>query len=275
MIQDIDIDAYLARIDYDGPRTPTLQTLCSLHERHPAVIVFEAIDVLLDRGVDLTPAVVDAKLIAAGRGGYCFEHNGLFKRALTALGFEVETFTARVVWMRTAEAPPTSFSHMALRVTIDGQPWLADVGFGGCVPTSPLRFDTDEPQNTVHETFRLVTKGTNKLLQAQIDERWEPVYELSTEPRVDADIEQANWFTSTHPGSKFRQSLIVARSTPEARYALLNNRFTVRRPGGGMERRTLNADEIEQVLAKTFGLPVESEWRSVIETAVAVDAAPN
>ena len=67
----IDLDAYLARIGYDGPRTPTLETLRALHALHPAAIPFEAIDVLLDRGIDLDPAVVDAKLIGAGRGGYC------------------------------------------------------------------------------------------------------------------------------------------------------------------------------------------------------------
>ncbi|MDZ4318640.1 MAG: arylamine N-acetyltransferase, partial [Phenylobacterium sp.] len=49
----IDLDAYFARIGYGGPRTPTLETLRALHLLHPAAIPFEAIDVLLDRGIDL------------------------------------------------------------------------------------------------------------------------------------------------------------------------------------------------------------------------------
>ena len=102
----IDLDAYFARIGYDGPRTPTLETLRALHLLHPAAIAFEAIDVLLDRGIDLDPAAVDAKLITAGRGGYCYEQNGLFKRVLTALGFEVEGLIARVQWGAPAETPP-------------------------------------------------------------------------------------------------------------------------------------------------------------------------
>lgn len=271
----IDIDAYLARLGYDGPRSPTLDTLRSLHERHPAAIAFEAIDVLLDRGIDLTPTAVDAKLITARRGGYCFEQNGLFKRALTALGFEVETFTARVLWTRPTGAPTPAFSHMVLRVTVDGQPWLADVGFGGLVLTSPLRFDTDQPQDTAHETFRLVVSGANVLLQATIDDQWQPLYRLSMEPRVQADIEQANWFTSTHPDSKFRRDLIVARATPEARYTLLNNRFGVRNPDGRLDRHVLDANEIEEALTQVFDLPVEPEWRRVIENAATVDAARN
>lgn len=275
MTPDIDIDAYLARIGFDGPRTATQDTLRSLHRLHPAAIVFEAIDVLLDRGIDLSPAAVDAKLISARRGGYCFEQNGLFQRALTALGFEVEAFTARVRWMQPAGAPTPGFSHMVLRVSLNGQQWLADVGFGGCVMTSPLRFDTGESQDTAHETFRLVPAGGNILLEASIDEQWQPVYELSTEPRVQADIEQANWFTSTHPESRFRRNLIAARTLPEARYTLLNNRFGVRSPDGRVERLFLDADEIEETLARVFELPVEPEWRPVIEAAAAAETQVN
>ena len=67
-----------------------LDTLRALTELHPAAIPFEAIDVFLRRPVDLSPAAIQAKLIDGGRGGYCFEQNGLLKRVLGALGFAVE-----------------------------------------------------------------------------------------------------------------------------------------------------------------------------------------
>lgn len=270
MSQDIDLDAYLARIGYDGECAPTLHTLRELHRHHPAALVFEAIDVLLDRGVDLSPAAVDAKLISAGRGGYCFEHNGLFKRVLEALGYEVESLAARVHWMRPVDAPLAAFSHMALRVRVDGEPWLVDVGFGGCVMDAPLRLGVREPQATGHEDFRLVPTTHGILLQADLAGEWAPVYELSNEPRVDADFEQANWFTSTHPDSPFRRNLMVARTTPEARCTLLNSRLTVRRPDGWTDQRVLNADQIEDALARTFSLPVEPAWREVIDRAAAL-----
>lgn len=270
---EIDLDAYLRRIGYDGPRTPTLETLRALHELHPAAIAFEAIDVLLERGIDITPAAVDAKLIAAGRGGYCFEQNSLFKRALAALGFEVEGLAARVRWMQPPDAPPPTLSHMALRVTVDGRPWLVDVGFGGCVLTEPLLFDTTEPQATRHETFRLVPDDRHIRLLGLLDGEWTPIYDLSPEPRLDVDYEPSNWFTATHPKSLFRHNLMVARTTPDARYALLNNRLTVRRPDGNTDRRFLDADGIESALAETFRLPVEPDWRGVIERAAAVETA--
>jgi N-hydroxyarylamine O-acetyltransferase len=79
----------------------------------------------------------------------------------------------------------------------------------------------------------------------------------------------ANYYTSTYPQSHFRHDLIVARTTPEARHALLRNRLTIRRADGGSERRFLSADEIERALAEVFRLPVTPDWRPVIERAAA------
>ena len=155
----VDLDAYCERIGYRGPRTPTLGTLRALQAAHVAAIPFEAVDVLLGRDVDISPAAVDAKLIGKRRGGYCYEQNGLFKRVLRAVGFRVEGLLARVRWQSPEDAPPTPRTHMALRVEADGAPWLADVGFGAAVPTAPLRMDTAEPQPTPQEPFRLLPSG--------------------------------------------------------------------------------------------------------------------
>lgn len=92
----VDLDAYCARIGYSGSRVPTLETLRALHEAHIASIPFEALNALLDREIDISPSAVDAKLIGARRGGYCFEHNALFKRVLQTIGFDVEGLIARV-----------------------------------------------------------------------------------------------------------------------------------------------------------------------------------
>jgi N-hydroxyarylamine O-acetyltransferase len=216
------LDVYCARIGYRGPRTPTLETLRALHELHPAAIAFEAFDVLLDRGIDLSPAAIDAKLIGAGRGGYCFEHNRLFKRVMAAISFEVEGLSARVRWMRPVGTPPLQRTHMALQVTADGERWLVDVGFGGCVPTAPQHMERGDPQPTAHETFRIVGEGGSRVVEALRGEAWLPLYELLPEPQLDIDYELANWFTASDAGSPLRRNLIVARATLQARDALLD-----------------------------------------------------
>ena len=263
----VDLQAYCARIGYAGPLAPTLAVLEALHERHPAAIVFEAIDVLLGRGIDLAPAAVDGKLIAGRRGGYCFEQNGLFRRVLETVGFEVRGLAARVRWLHPPQHPPMARTHMALQVTLDGIDWLVDVGFGGCVLSEPLRLDTTAPQPTRHDVFRVIPFGGSRLVQVGRKGRWLPLYELSLEPHFQGDYEAANWFTSTHPASPFRQGLRVARTTPEARHALMADRYTLRRPDGRDERRILDADGIAAVLEEVFDLPVEPSWRPLFEQA--------
>lgn len=269
-----DLDAYCARIGYSGPRTATLETLRALLSLHPVAIAFENIDVLLGRGIDISPAAVDAKLVARRRGGYCYEQNGLLRRALLAIGFTVEGLAARVRWMAPPDAPPRPRTHMVLRVILDGRPWLADVGFGGCTPTAPLRMDIEDSQRTNLESFRLHCNGRDLALEAQIGETWEPLYDVSQEPMLDVDYELGNWFVSANPASHFTQMLTVSRATSECRYNLINDRLTIRDRDGGVARQMLDADGILRTLADTFLLPVESAWRPVAERAAMFPTAP-
>lgn len=265
----IDLDAYFARIGYVGPREPTLAVLRALHALHPAAIPFEAIDCLLDRGVDISPQAVDAKLIHARRGGYCFEHNGLFRRVLEALGFEVEGLAARVRWNMAPDVPAQPRTHMVLRAAAEGESWLVDVGFGGCVLSAPLRFEPGPEQTTDHDRYRLTPVGGDLRLEVLREPGWVPAYDVSPSPCAPRDYEMANWFTSTHPTSHFRHNLLAARTTPEARFGLLFNQLTVRPLSGPVEKTVLDADGIEAALREVFGLPVEPSWRPVIEAAAA------
>ena len=256
----IDLDRYLARIGYTGKARADLGTLRALTELHPAAIPFEAVDVLLGRPVDLGPGAIQAKLIDGGRGGYCFEQNGLLKRVLEALGFTVEGLIARVLWMLPADSPLMPLTHMALRVTIDGERWLADVGFGACVAGAPLRWDAiGIEQPTRHETFRLTHRGAWTLIEAQLPDGWHPLYMLSPEPAVDSDYVAANWYTSTHPMSGFRRELRVACTAPDRRTTLMNNRLTIRHAAGGVDRRFLSEQEIADALVSIFGLRLDAE----------------
>lgn len=261
------LDAYLNRINFIASPRPDLATLTAFHSLHPAAIPFENIDVLLGRGVDISPSAVAAKLVGRRRGGYCFEQNTLFMHVLMAVGFRVEPLIARVKWMSDTNAPPPPRSHMALRVEIDDNWWLADVGFGGLVLTDPLRLEPDTVQQTQHERFRLVQIFGGYRLEAMINDTWSPVYELSDEIQHPVDYEVANWYTSTYPGSKFRRDLMVAKATPEARYKLLNNRLSILGRDGAVTKETLTASQLKRHLNETFCLAVDDQWHAVIEHA--------
>ncbi|MDW5377203.1 arylamine N-acetyltransferase [Halomonas sp. HP20-15] len=265
----VDLEAYCARIGYTGDLGPTLETLRELQAHHVAAIPFENLDVLLGREIGLAPQAIDTKLIVERRGGYCFEQSGLFKRVLEAIGFEVVGLLARVQWMSMPESPPSPRTHMALRVIVDGRPWLADVGFGGNVPAAPLAMDTDLPQPTPHGTYRLVPIGQELQLQLRLEQAWVALYQLSPQPQLAVDYELPNWYTATHPSSHFRHQLSVALTTTEARYMLKNARLTVRLTNGEETQRWLGLDELGATLGKTFGLPVSADWSAVLERAVA------
>src|SRR3712207_5841275 len=85
----LDLDAYLRRIGCRGPRPgPDLHALRAIHALHVDAIPFENLSPLLGMEVALDCAALQEKLLAAGRGGWCFEHNTLLQHALTSLGFK-------------------------------------------------------------------------------------------------------------------------------------------------------------------------------------------
>jgi N-hydroxyarylamine O-acetyltransferase len=154
-----DLAAYFSRIGYRGPRTPTVEVLHALTAAHAQTIPFENLDVLLGRGIDLAPEAVFDKLVRRRRGGYCFEHNGLFFDVLTALGFAVRPLSARGrILPPQGQIPPRT--HMLLEVHIGGERWLTDVGVGALSLTSAIRFAIDEEQHTPHEPRRIVREAT-------------------------------------------------------------------------------------------------------------------
>src|SRR5690606_16267355 len=82
-----DPEAYLARLAIDAPK-PGADGLAALQEAQLSAIAFENLDPLTGRVPDLDPQALADKLLARRRGGYCFELNSLFGRALSAFGFK-------------------------------------------------------------------------------------------------------------------------------------------------------------------------------------------
>src|SRR5262245_13622538 len=112
MAQDgFDLDAYLGRIGYAGPRARSLPVLREIVAAHAAAIAFENIDVLLRRGVQIDLASIERKLVKGGRGGYCFEQNTLLEAGLRALGFSLDTLVARVIRGLPESHPGTPQAH--------------------------------------------------------------------------------------------------------------------------------------------------------------------
>lgn len=266
----LDLKSYLKRIKYDGPQgvPTTLETLRSIQRCHSCAIPFENLDVLLGVPIRLGINQVEQKLIGDKRGGYCFEQNNLMFGVLRELGFEVEALSGRVRFSQARdEIPPRT--HLFARVMLDGVPWLVDVGVGGLTPTAPIRMDTDEPQPTMHDTRRIVQgepcNGLPRWFhQVQIDGEWFDIYQFTGEHMPMIDWEVSNWWTSTNPESKFRQSIMAAIADPDGSRHTLSNRVYTHRKAGETITETYIESSIElfDILSTPFGidLPGDTEF---------------
>ncbi|HXT80627.1 MAG TPA: arylamine N-acetyltransferase [Acetobacteraceae bacterium] len=263
-----DLDAYLARIGYAGPRTPCWTVLASVIGCHTATIPFENIEVFLRRPVPLDVAALQRKMVWGRRGGYCYEHNILLLAALRAMGFDAEGLLARVLRGFAADAD-TPRTHMLLRVSLPEGLFLADSGFGNQTPTAPLAFGTEQAQPTLHEWFRLLPMQDECLLQARLGEAWENVYRLSTQRTAPIDYEVANWFVSTRPGGLFVDNLVIARQGPGRRVTLFNGRLTVRDMQGDIDQQMITEEgPLTAALADYFGLTLASTDIAALATAM-------
>ena len=250
-----DLDAYFTRIAYAGPRSAGLAVLRAIHALHPAAIPFENLDPLLGRPVPLGLDALQAKMVGHRRGGYCFEHNTLFRAVLETLGFRVTTLVARVLWMRAPDAPLPPRSHMLLGIDLAEGPYIADVGFGGNLVAAPLALTPDAAQQTPGGVLRLRQEAGLFTLQRGEQAGWRDVYCFTLEPQVPADIEAANWFTSTHPQSRFRNNLVVQLLTPLCRTALLNRRLVHRHVDGRTDEAWLDGPaDLARALSQEFAL---------------------
>ncbi|ALJ00967.1 arylamine N-acetyltransferase family protein [Rufibacter tibetensis] len=252
----IQLDRYLARIGYSGDLSPTLQTLQNLVYQHVISIPFENFNPLLKQPVLLDIDSLQRKMVEDTRGGYCFEQNTLFSQALQELGFKVKEIAARVLW-NVPLGVTTARVHMLLLVTIEDEDYIVDVGFGGLTLTAPLRLQERAGQKTSHETFRNLPVESEFVLQAHIQNDWKPLYRFSLQEQFSADFEVYNWFTSTHPRSPFVTGLMLAKTTPTARFGLRNNELSKHLPSGTTEKQFLTSPEqIKTVIAEVFQLQI-------------------
>ncbi|MCW7461426.1 arylamine N-acetyltransferase family protein [Leptospira limi] len=259
------IEAYLNRIGYQGPHNPTLELLHNITLAHVRSIPFENLDILLGKSINISLDAVIEKLINQKRGGYCFEQNGLLLYVLQILGFQVTPISARVRLDRPRDFTPPR-THVFLKVELSGTTWFTDVGVGGVSLTSAIQFLQDTEQITNHETRRIVSEGNRYFHQVLFPNGWVDVCEFTLEEMPEIDRELANWYTSNHPKSHFKDRLIVARAGEDGkRITLVNREFSERDKNGYAHKSVINSPkELIHVLKEKFNLsfPIDTEFQS-------------
>lgn len=153
----VDTQRYLQHIGFTGAARPDLPTLQQLHHRHMLSVPFENLSIIYHQGIRLAPEALFSKVVERNRGGFCYELNTLFALLLREIGFRVSFISGEIRARVGHFGPP--YDHLALRVDLEDQAWLVDVGFGDSFLT-PLKIVVAEPQpqasGTFHRTGRRV-----------------------------------------------------------------------------------------------------------------------
>ncbi|MDM8192094.1 arylamine N-acetyltransferase [Pseudomonas koreensis] len=263
---------YLQRLGFDAPPPPTLQTLRQMQLRHTAEFVFENLATVSGVPVLIDLDSIESKVLRQGRGGYCYELNHLFYALLLELGFEARGISGRVV-MNQPEGSWTARTHRLSLVTIEDTRYIADVGFGGMVPTAPLLLDSEDEQPTPHEPYCIEKLIDGYLLRAKVAGEWRPMYLFDLQRQEHIDYTVGNWYVSTHPDSPFAQRLMVARTGDGWRKTLNNGSFAIHHMGADSERREVaDIDELMKLLRREFDLQVPDSPR--VRQALARVIAP-
>jgi N-hydroxyarylamine O-acetyltransferase len=250
----MDLAAYLRRIGYRGPRNATRAVLADVVQCHVGRIPFENIDAFLGRRISLDPAVVEHKLVASARGGWCFEQNLLLGNALREMGFAVTDLAARVMWNRPAGVA-TARTHRLLLVRIEGRQYLVDAGFGGQMLTGVLDMEVEAAQATPHEPFRLRHVQGYRVMESLIRGEWLPLYRFEMQPQLPIDFEAANFQLVHDPASHFTQRLIISLASPQGRHVLVDNELAIHAIDGGTRREVIkDSPALLAVLRDVFGI---------------------
>ncbi|WP_174279762.1 arylamine N-acetyltransferase family protein [Sphingomonas bacterium] len=252
-----DLPAYLARLRLSARPTRDAAGLQALHRAHRLAIPFENLDLGLGRPIAIDPAAAFAKLVGRPRGGYCFEHHRVFADALAALGFSARPLLARV--LLGAAAPPP-LTHVLSLVRMDGQDWIADPGFGdGYTPPMPLA-EGEEATATDGARFALTREGADWTLWRDGDgDDPRPQYRFTLASVEDADLEQGNWWASTHPTSRFTRHRIASIVLPHG-FARLTDRHYRRQVGVEISEGEIADPRVYRMrLSLLFGIDLTAE----------------
>lgn len=200
----MNVDLYLQKLHVNAQK-PSLEFLNELIAAHQKLISFNNLAVFFNPGkileLDLLPLF--EKVIVRGEGGYCFENNKIFYHLLLGLGFQVEAKLGRVIYDREGDLPRT---HRTTIVTLDHVKYLADVGFGKDAPPHAIPLEGEKvglhQVIKTHDLYQLVLHKKESLFK---------LYTFDDGHYQESDYMVGNYYTNTHPASKFTKEVIIVR----------------------------------------------------------------
>lgn len=253
----MDTASYLARIGCAQPHAPDVEALRTLQLAHLQTVPFENLDIHAGVPIVLDDTSLTAKIVVRRRGGICYELNGAFAWLLRALGFDVTIVSANVHAGAGAWTP--DFDHMALVVTIDGQRYLVDVGFGDSCRV-PLALAQPGRQHDGVQDYAMAEEGgwytLSKAHLADPELPMQPSFRFDLTPRTFEEFVPRCHFHQTSQASHFRRKTVCSRASAGGRITLTGTELVCTK--GTARSVTPLADRfaVNNALADSFGIAV-------------------
>ncbi len=248
------LERYLARIGLDASLPPTIDSLYRLQRAHALSVPFENLDVQLGVPLDTDVRAAYDKIVERGRGGWCYEQNGLFGWALDALGFSVTRVAAAV--MRHERGSVADANHLCLLVSMADERetiYLADVGFGGSL-VEPLPLEEGSRRQPPYDVG--LTRIDDGWRFVENDGGGEFSFDFVAKAGSEAELSARCRFLQTSPDSSFVRSLVAQRRFADS-HLTLRGRVLTRVSDDAVKRCTLeSADDLVTTLYENFGLDV-------------------
>ena len=245
---------YFERIGYKDTPEVSLECLKKLVLGHLHHIPFEDLDVFHGRKEpSLETDALFEKIVVKKRGGYCFELNGLFAKLLDSLGFSRHSHMARVVWHYPHLTPP---SHQVNIVTLDGQDYFCDVGFGGPIPYCPLpiSFGDDQICSVTGRTYRFSKEGDWVTISIWFENIFKPMLMYLDTPCDPVDFVPLNCFCAHSPIEPFLRKQMVWLAHPDGRRSIDGNILKIEKDGQAAETLLKSETDLREALRTYFGI---------------------
>ncbi|XP_006859968.1 PREDICTED: arylamine N-acetyltransferase 1-like [Chrysochloris asiatica] len=278
----MDIEAYFERIGYtDSRRKLDLETLTDILQHQIQAIPFENLNIHCGDAMEFGLETIFDQLVRKKRGGWCLQVNYLLYWVLTTMGFET-TMLGGYVYNPPTEKYSSRMIHVLLQVTIDSKNYVVDAGFGCSYQMwQPLELIAGKDQPQIPCIFCLREEEgiwyldqirreqyipSQEFLNSDLleNKKYRKIYSFTLEPRTSKDFESVNTFLQTSPMSLFTNKSFCSLQTPEGVHCLVgftltSRKFNYKDNMDLIEFKTLNEEEIEEVLKNLFSISLEKK----------------
>jgi N-hydroxyarylamine O-acetyltransferase len=249
----MDVEAYLNRIGVKREdATLDFAGLARLQRQHLLNIPFENLDIHWKRPIVLDSERFFHKIVGEGRGGFCYELNGLFNELLNSIGFETHLVSARV--STGGGNFSNEYAHAAIIARAGSGDYLVDVGFGAFT-AGPLKMVLNTEQEDATGTY-VVRERTDLYLMVLKKEGddWKAEYTFVPLRRELAEFAGMCDFHQTSPESHFTRGKVCSLMTAGGRKTLTDQKFIVTSGAEKTEADVGSEEEFEEILEREFGI---------------------